>query len=56
MQETFVRSPGWEDPLEEVIAWRIPMDREPGGIQSMGSQKSDVAQHSIVQDTHVIDK
>ena len=36
MQETWVRSLGWEDPLEEdmaihysVLAWRIPMDRGP---------------------------
>ena len=35
MQETWIRSLGWEDPLEEdmathssVLAWRIPMDRE----------------------------
>ena len=35
MQKTGVRSPGWEDPLEEgmathssILAWRIPMDRE----------------------------
>ena len=35
MQETWVRSLGWEDPLEEgmathpnILAWRIPMDRE----------------------------
>ena len=34
MQETWVRSLGWEDPLEEgmtthsgILAWRIPMDR-----------------------------
>ena len=34
MRETWVPSPGWEDPLEEgvathsaVLAWRIPMDR-----------------------------
>ena len=34
MWETWVRSPGWEDPLEEgvathsiILAWRIPMDR-----------------------------
>ena len=39
--------PGWEDPLEEgitthssILALRIPMDREePGGLQSMGSQR-----------------
>ena len=47
MQETWVRSLGWEDPLEEGIAthssilvWRIPWTEEPGGLQSMGSQKS----------------
>ena len=46
MWETWVRSLGWEDPLEEgvathssVLAWRIPMDREPGGLQSLGSQR-----------------
>ena len=34
MQETWVRSLGWEDPLEEgvathsnILAWRLPMDR-----------------------------
>ena len=38
--------PGWEDPLEEdmathssILAWRSPMDREPGGLQSMESQR-----------------
>ena len=42
MQETRVQSLGWEDPLEEgiaihssILAWRIPMDREPGRLQSM---------------------
>ena len=44
MQETWVRSLGWEDPLEDgmathssILAWRIPMDR--GAWQSMGSQR-----------------
>ena len=44
MQETQVQSLGWEDPLEEgmathssILAWRIPMDGEPGGLQSTGS-------------------
>ena len=39
--------PGSEDPLEEgmathssILAWRIPRREEPGGLQSMGSQKS----------------
>ena len=47
MQETWVRSLSWEDPLEEsvathssILAWRIPWTEEPGGLQSVGSQKS----------------
>ena len=46
MQETWVPSLGWEDPLEEgvathssVLAWRIPWTEESGGLQSMGSQR-----------------
>ena len=46
MQETWARSLGWEDPLEEgmathsnIRAWRIPWTEEPGGLQSMGSQR-----------------
>ena len=46
MQETWVRSLGWEDPLEKEMAihssildWRIPWMEEPGGLQSMGSQR-----------------
>ena len=46
MQETWVRSLGQEDPLEKemathssILAWRIPWTEEPGGLQSMGSQK-----------------
>ena len=45
IQETRVRSLGWEDPLEEgmashssILAWSIPWTKEPGGLQSMGSQ------------------
>ena len=41
-----VGSLGWEDPLEEglathssILAWIIPWTEEPGGLQSMGSQK-----------------
>ena len=47
MQETSVPSLGWEDPLEEgvatcssVLAWEIPWTEEPGGLQSMGSQRA----------------
>ena len=46
MQETRVRSLGWEDPLEKemathssILAWRIPWTEEPGGLQSMGFQR-----------------
>ena len=45
MQETRVRSLGWEGPLEKetathssTLAWKIPWMEEPGGLQSMGSQ------------------
>ena len=46
MQQTRVRSLGWEDPLEKemathssILAWRIPWTEEPGGLQSMRSQR-----------------
>ena len=46
IQETRVRSPGWDDLLEKgmathssILAWRIPWTEEPGGLQSMGSQR-----------------
>ena len=44
--KTWLRSLGWEDPLEEgmathsiILAWRIPWTEEPGGLQSMGLQR-----------------
>ena len=47
MQETQVPSVGWEDPLEKgmvthsiILAWRSPWTEEPGGLQSMGSQRA----------------
>ena len=43
MQETWVQSLGWEEPLEKkmathssILAWRIPWTEEPGRLQSMG--------------------
>ena len=46
MQKTWVRSLGWEDPQEEgmathssVLARKIPRTEEPGGLQSIGSQR-----------------
>ena len=45
MQETWVRSLGQEDPLEDetaahssILAWRVPQTEEPGRPQTMGSQ------------------
>ena len=45
MRETWVQSLGREDSLEKemanhasILAWRIPWTKEPGGLQSMGSQ------------------
>ena len=46
MQETWVQSLGWEDPLEKekathssTLAWKIPWMEEPSRLQSMGSQR-----------------
>ena len=46
MQETQVLSLGWEDPLKKgmathssILAWIIPWTEEPGGLQSMESQR-----------------
>ena len=48
MQEMWVLSLGWEDPLEKemathssILAWEIPWTERPGGLQYMGSQESD---------------
>ena len=46
LQETWVLFLGQEDPLEKgmatyscILIWEIPQTEEPGGLQSMGSQK-----------------
>ena len=46
VQETWVRSLGWEDPLEKematysrILPWKISWMEESGGMQSMGSQR-----------------
>ena len=51
IREIWVRSLGWEDPLEEgvaihsgILAWRISWTEEPGGLQSMGSQELDTTE------------
>ena len=47
VQETQVQSLGWEDTLEEgmatrssILVWRIPCTEQPGGLQSVGSQRA----------------
>ena len=49
MQETWVRSLGQEDPLEEdmaahssILAWSIPWTEEPGWLQSIGLRELDM--------------
>ena len=59
MQETWVQSLGWEDPLEKEmathsssLAWRIPWMEEPGRLQSMGQQR--VRQDGALTHTHTL--
>ena len=56
MQQTQVRFLGWKDPLEKemathsgILAQKIPWTEEPGGLQSMGSQR---AGHNWVTNMH----
>ena len=53
MQETWVQSLGQEDPLEQemathssILAGIIPWTEEPGGLQSMGSQRVRHIEHT----------
>ena len=57
MQETWVQSLGWEDPLEKetvtyscIPAWRIAWAEEPVGLQSMQSRRIG---HDLVTNTHM---
>ena len=59
-QEMLLRSLGWTDPLEKgmvtcssILAWEIPRTEEPGGLQSMGSQR--VRHHLVTEHTHTRD-
>ena len=56
MQETQVRSLVWEDPLEKemathssILAYRILLTEEPGGLWSMGSQRWTQLSHTHTQ-------
>ena len=53
--EAQVRSLSWDDPLEKeiaayssILAWRIPWTKEPGRLQSTGSQR---IRHNLVINT-----
>ena len=61
VQETWVQSLGWKDPLEEgmatrssILAWRIPMDRGAWWAAVLGiteldtTERLSIAQHSLV--------
>ena len=57
MQETQVRTLGWKDPLKKemathssIFAWKISWTEEPGGLQSMGSQR---VGHDWVTNTYI---
>ena len=57
MQETWVQSLGWEDPLKKemvthssIPAWKIPWAEGPGGLKSMGSQR---VGHEITHTHHI---
>ena len=64
VRETWVRSLGWEDPLEEsmtahsrILAWRIPWTEEPGRLEPRGSPSQtglSTAQHRLHDDNHQI--
>ena len=57
VQETWVLSLGWEDPLEKgmathssILAWRIPWTEEPGGLYSpWGCKESDMTEPSKLE-------
>ena len=62
VQETQVQSLGWEDPLGKEIAthssilvWEISWTEEPGGLQSMGSQRVTQALATETANNHVVD-
>jgi len=51
MQETWVQSLGWEDPLErgmathsDVLVWRIPWTEDPGKLQFVGCKELDTTE------------
>ena len=65
MQETWVSSLGWYDPLEKemaaqsrMLAWEIPWTEDPGGLESLVSQidRHDRATKQQTTNKHIIGK
>ena len=55
MQEIWVRSLDWDDPLEKemathssILAWRFPWTEEPGGLQSVGCKESNTTERQTL--------
>ena len=60
MQETWVQTPIWEDPMEKgmvihssILVWRIPWMVEPGRLQSMGPKESDMTEGLTLRFMHI---
>ena len=60
MQETWVGSLGWEDPLKKemevhssILVWRLSWTGEPCGLQSMGHKESDTTEGLLLSLTFV---
>jgi len=61
MQEIWVGSPGWEDPLKEgmathpsILAWRIPMNRGAWWATVHGVTESDMTERLTHTHTHTV--
>ena len=60
-QGTWVHSLGQEDPWEKemgthsgILIWKVPWTEEPGGLQSMGSQKSQTQLNRTTAKTYAL--
>ena len=54
--------PEWEDPLEQgmathscILAWKVPMTKEPGRLQSMGHKESQTTERLNTRGTQHVD-
>ena len=63
LRETQIWSLGWDDPLKKeivthssILAWKIAWTEEPGRLQSMGSQESDMTEYAYTHRSKVFYK